>query len=80
MQEIYKLLIGIAVLILAFPVGNLLAKMTKEELKQGAKWFRLIVILGLIGGVVGLIIGDDVLLFSFFFIAIVTSRSLVKKK
>lgn len=76
MQEIIKLLIGIALLGLAFPVGNMLAKITKEELKSGKKWFRLIVILGLIGGVVGLIIGNDVLLFSFFFIAIVTSRSL----
>ncbi len=80
MHEIIRLLIGIAVLGLAFPIGTLLAKKTKEELKQGEKWFRLIVILGLIGGVVGLIIGDDVLLFSFFFIAIVTSQSLIKQK
>lgn len=80
MQEIIQLLIGIAVLGLAFPIGNLLAKMTKEELKSGKKWFRLIVILGLIGGFVGLVIGNDILLFSFFFIAIVTSRNLIKRK
>ena len=78
MQEIFKLLIGVAVLGLGFPIGNILAKKTKEELKLGQFWFKNIIILSLIGGVVGLIIRNDVLLFSFFFIAIVTSRSLKK--
>ena len=80
MQEVYKILIGIAVLILGIPIGNLLAKFTKEELKAGQSWFIIIVILGLIGGVIGLIIGNDVLMFTMFFIAIVTSRSLKVKK
>ena len=76
MQETYQLLIGISILILGFFIGNLLAKKTKEELKQGQKWFKIIIILGLIGAVAGLILGNDFLLFSFAFIAIVTSRSL----
>ena len=76
MQEAIKLLIGTGVLILGFFLGGFLAKKTKEELKQGQKWFRIIVILGLIGGVVGLILGNDFLFFSFLFIAVVTSRSL----
>ena len=80
MHEIIKLLIGVAMLVLTFPVGNLLAKMTKEELKSGKKWFRIIIWISLAGGITGLIIGNDVLLFSFFFIAIVTSRSLIKRK
>lgn len=80
MLEIYKLLIGIIVLILGIPIGNLLAKNTKEELKQGRKWFAVLVFIGLIGGFTGLIIGNDVLLFTMFFIAIVTSRSLGKRK
>ena len=78
MDEILKFAIGLAVLILGFPVGNYLAKITKEELKAGQMWFKLIVILSLIGALAGLIIGNDTLLFSFSFIAIVTSRSLKK--
>lgn len=79
MQEIYKLIIGILVLALGFPIGNFLAEKTKEELKAGQKWFKLIILIGLIGGGIGLIIGNDILMFSFFFIAIVTSGSLRKK-
>ena len=76
MQEIIKLLIGIIVLILGIPIGSYLAKITKEELKGGRKGFILLVWIGLIGGFIGLIIGNDVLLFTMFFIAIVSSRSL----
>lgn len=80
MQDIIKILIGIVVLFLGVFIGNLLAKFTKEELKTGQGWFRMIIILGLIGGVIGLIIGNDILMFTKFFIAIVTSRSLKVKK
>ncbi len=79
MQEMIKLIIGIGVLVLGIPLGVFLAKKTKEELKSGKRWFRIIVIMSLIGGIIGLIIGNDVLMFSFFFMAIVTSRSLKKK-
>ncbi len=80
MQEHIQLLIGVLVLILGIPIGNFLAKVTKDELKQGRKWFRIIVNLSLLGGLIGLIISNDILMFSFFFIAIVTSRSLVETK
>ncbi len=76
MIELSKIIIGILVLILGIPLGNLLAKLTKEELKAGQRLFRLIIFFSLIGGVIGLLIGDDILMFSLFFIAIVTSRSL----
>ena len=78
MKEIIRLLIGILILLAGILIGNSLAKVTKEELKQSQKWFKLIIIISLIGGFTGLIIGNDILLFSFFFIAIVTSRSLKK--
>jgi len=78
MSSITNLLIGIAVLILGYPIGIFLARVTKEELASGRKYFRIIVFLSLIGGV-GLILGNDILLFSMFFVAIVTSRSLRKK-
>lgn len=78
MAEILNILIGIIVLILGIPIGNLLAKYTKEELKDGRKWFKLLIFIGLIGGVIGLIIQNDALMFSFLFIAVVSSRSLRK--
>ena len=76
MQEIFRIFMGIGVLLFGFFFGDLLAKSTKEELASGKTWFGLIIIFSLIGGIIGLIIGNDVLLFSFFFIAIVTIRSL----
>lgn len=80
MREILKLVIGILVLVLGFPLGNWLSKLTKEEIKSGQVWFKLIVIVSLIGAVFGLIFRNDSLLFTFVFIAIVTSRSLKSKK
>jgi hypothetical protein len=76
MLEIFKILIGTLILILGVFIGNILSKSTKEELKSGQKWFKLIVLIGLVGGITGLIFRNDFLMFSFFFIAIVTSRSL----
>ncbi|MDP7521057.1 MAG: hypothetical protein QF567_02395 [Candidatus Pacearchaeota archaeon] len=76
MQEIIKLLIGVLVLLLGIPIGNYLAKVTKEELKSGQKWFKLIIVLSFIGIVLSLIFRNDVILFSFLFISIITSRSL----
>ena len=76
-MEIINLILGVVFLLIGVPVGNFLAKITKEELKDGQKWFKLIIWASLIGGFIGLILRNDVLLFSFFFIAIVTSRSLM---
>jgi len=75
MQEIVKIIIGIAVLVLGVGIGNLLAHITKDEKKQGKFWFKLITLLALFGGFASLFFGNDILLFSFFFIAIITSRS-----
>ena len=76
MLEIIKILTGILVLILGFPTGNFLAKHTKDELKQGQFWFKIIIIFSVAGALVSLVFRNDVLLFTFAFIAIVTSRSL----
>ena len=78
MQDIIKIIIGILVLALGIPLGTLLAKLTKEELKSGQKWFKLIIILSMIGAIASLIVKNDVLLFSFLFITVVTTRSLKK--
>jgi len=74
------LLIGVFILILAIPIGNYLAKNTKEELKFGQVWFKLVILASFFGVILSLIFRNDVLLFTFAFIAVVTSRSLRGKK
>jgi hypothetical protein len=80
MLEIFKFIIGVCVLILGVLLGNFLRNQTKEEINLGRKYFNILIWISLIGGFIGFIVRNDVLLFSFFFIAIVTSRSLVKDK
>lgn len=77
MQNI-NLLIGTLVLLFGIPLGNFLSKITKDENKRGQSWFKLIGLIGLIGAIIGLVLGSDVLLFSFAFIAIVSSGSIEK--
>lgn len=74
-----KLGFGILFLLLGIPIGILLRKKTQDESKSGQKWFKIIIPLSLIGAIVGLIIGNDVVFFSFLFIAIVTSMNLQKR-
>ena len=78
MQQTYIFAIGIILLALGIPIGNLLARVTKEELHSGKKYFKTLIILSLIGAIVFLILGNDALLFGLLFVAIVTSRSLKK--
>ncbi|MBU2562141.1 MAG: hypothetical protein KKF68_00570 [Nanoarchaeota archaeon] len=79
MQEMLKFGIGVLVLLIGIPIGTYLARQTKEELKSGQKWFQRIIVLSFIGAIISVIYRNDTLLFSFLFIAIVTSRSLKKK-
>ena len=79
MQEVYTLIIGVFILFLGIPIGNLLAKSTKEELNQGRKWFKWIIVFCLAGAVIFLILKNDAIMFGLLFIAIVTSCSLKKK-
>ncbi|MFH1585738.1 MAG: hypothetical protein ABIB79_03150, partial [archaeon] len=78
MQSILKLLISTAVLALGFPIGSFLARLTKEELKPGQLWFKLIILICLVGAGVSAFFRNDTLMFSFLFIAVVTSRGLRK--
>jgi uncharacterized membrane protein YfcA len=76
MQEVLKIIIGIAILALGIPIGNILAKNTQEELKDGRRWFLILISGSFVGAIISLIFREDALLFTFLFIAIVTSRSL----
>jgi hypothetical protein len=73
------MIIGIIILISAFFIGDFLAKKTEEELKPGKPYFKIIIYLSSIGSIISLILRSDVLLFTFLFIIIVTSRSLFYK-
>ena len=79
MQELVKIIMGVVVLALGIPIGNYLAKITLEEIETGRKWFNFVIFLSIIGAVVSLFFRNDVLLFSFLFIALATSRSLKNK-
>jgi len=79
MQEIVKIVLGIFVLALGIPIGDFLYRKTKEETKSGQKWFKLIVLTGFLGAIISAIIQNDFLFFSFLFISLVTSRSLIRK-
>ena len=76
MEEVYIYWLAIGVLILGIPIGDFLAKITKEELKSGKKWFKLLIFVSLVSSIISFFIGNDPLFFSFLFIAVVTSRSL----
>ncbi len=80
MKEMFQFIIAIVILILGVPIGNILAKNTKEELKDGKIWFLILIFICLIGVILGLIFKNDILLFTFLFIAVVTSRSLKIKE
>lgn len=80
MKEVYQILIGIFVLILGIPIGNFLAKITKEELEEGKPWFKRIIFVSIICSILSLIIRNDILFFSFLFIAIITSRNIKETK
>jgi len=77
----YGFFLGIIVLILGIPIGKFLAKISEEELESGKKWFKILILLSFIGAIISLVVKNDVLLFSFLFIVIVTNQSLkINKK
>lgn len=80
MQEIFGLILGVIIILIGFPLGYLLAKYTKEELKSGQKWFKTFIILAAITSIIGLSLGNDPLFFSSLFFIAVTSQSLKKEK
>ncbi|MDP3966064.1 MAG: hypothetical protein Q8Q04_00860 [archaeon] len=80
MEEILKLTLGVLLLVMGIPLGDYLRKITLDEQKDGRIWFKILTTLGILGGFIGLILREDWVLFTFFFIAIVTSRNLVDKK
>jgi hypothetical protein len=71
---LYKIL----VLMLAIPVGILIAKIANDELSIGKKYFRILIIASLIGVIGFWLYGRNVESMAFGFIGIISLVSLVK--
>lgn len=69
----------VLILLTAIPAGLLVAWLTKEELRDGRKWFKLIIALSLAGSVVFLVLKNEAVTLTLVYIAIATSMSLKKK-
>jgi len=72
------MIIEIILLILGIPVGLLIAWMCKDELKQGFRWFRMLVILSLVLALFFWIYGIGYIALTCAFIAIVSLISVIK--
>jgi ABC-type Fe3+ transport system permease subunit len=72
------MILEIVILLLAVPVGFFIAWLTKEELRMGRKWFRILIVVSLIGIIGFWIYGVSYVSWTFGFIGIVSTISLVK--
>ena len=73
-----NILIAIIILVLAIPVGFLIAWLCRDELIEGRVWFRILVIVGVLGGLWFYLTGNTVISLTLFFIAIVALVSYIK--
>lgn len=62
LQTILVILIALS----GFPIGKFIASQTKEELESGKKWFKLIIVVCMIGLISGAILikGENLILLS----------------
>lgn len=76
----FDLILSIIGMILAVPVGYLIAYMSNDELVAGRKWFEILIIISFIGAI-GFYLWDYVsIALTFLFILIVSFISLIKSK
>ena len=82
MPELIFQILVVVIALLGYPAGLIIAHLTKEELKAGRRWFRIIAILSVIGIILSAILArGTALLFlaaSFVFIFLLTLASLRK--
>lgn len=83
LKEIFsliKMLIEIIILLLAIPSGYLIAWLARDELKDGRKWFRILIIASMISGIWFYLIKLFYISLTLGFIFIVSLISLIKSK
>ena len=74
------MLIEIIILLLAIPSGYLIAWLARDELEDGKKWFRILIIVSIISGIWFYLIGLFYISLTSGFIFIVSLISLIKSK
>jgi len=80
-MEFTKIMLHLIILITAVPVGWFLAKLSKEELVPGKRWFKVIIYsLIIIGLVFFLSYRDMPILLALAYMAIITYMSVYKSK
>lgn len=72
------MLLQIILLLLAIPVGLLIANLTREELKDGKKYFKAIIVASIIVGIWFYLVGETYITWTAGFIIITTLVSLTK--
>ncbi len=70
----------IILLILAIPVGYLLAWMARDELIDGEKWFKILFIVSIVLAGLFWVFGQGYISWTLLFIAIVALISIIKSK
>ncbi len=68
------------ILLLAVPVGFLIAWLGRDELIQGRKYFRILIIVSILGSIFSFIYLERFYLYSFLFVLIVSLISLIKSE
>jgi len=69
------LILSILVLLTSIPAGLLIAWLTKEELKAGKKWFKILVLAGVLGMIIGIFYKNWAVALTFAYMAIVAGLS-----
>lgn len=72
----------IVIALLGYPIGLLIARLTKEELQAGKRWFKLLIIISAIAIATSILFAtDEILIFlvaSFAFILLLALASLIQ--
>ncbi|OIO80417.1 hypothetical protein AUJ84_03595 [Candidatus Pacearchaeota archaeon CG1_02_32_132] len=74
------MILNLLILFLGVPIGLLIAWLARDELKQGRKWFRIMIILSLLGGLWFWLIGRVYISLTWGFIFIIVLVALAKSQ
>lgn len=77
MNEIISIL---SVIVLSVVLGIIVTRFTREELKDGKNWFIALIVLGIFGGIVSFVFGENIMGASCFGISLMGLISLFEGK
>lgn len=83
-MNLFQIILTIVIALAGYPLGLLLAHYTREELKKGRKWFKLVLMACVLGVIVSLIFsrGENLLFLIevFVFMFLLALASLIKSR